>query len=69
MPCRMVKTFYKELGHRMHREHRSKRGRTENYELKKTIRQKKALVQRKDDRYKRIGLKKICGRSWDSDND
>lgn len=27
MPSRRVKTLYKELGHRMHREHRSKRGR------------------------------------------
>jgi len=27
MPARSVKTFYKELGHRQHRDHRSKQGR------------------------------------------
>lgn len=44
MPARRVKTYYKELGHRMHREHRSMRGRNS----KKNICESKEFNAKKD---------------------
>ena len=45
MPARRIKSLYKELGHRAHREHRSKKGREPRYGGDYTWQERKRRMQ------------------------